>query len=127
MCKIKFVEVSQIMEDGVPVGMKYLDNWMVVTGFKSVDEAFYNFKGIIDTVVTDTQSIILCREDAKRFAKSIVLTVGFLKSPLIIFTLFLAAKSVKSPLCAIASKTFIVPFVTDTTPGFLTSPITITL
>ena len=61
------------------------------------------------------------------FAKSIVLTFGFRKSPRMIFTLSLAARSVKSPLCAIASTTFIVPFVTDTTPGFFTSPITITL
>lgn len=76
MCKIKFVEVSQIMEDGRAVGMQYRDNWMVVTNYKDVDEAFLNFKYVINTVVTDNQSIILCRDDVKRFCKAIQTNVG---------------------------------------------------
>lgn len=75
MCKVKFVEVSQIMENDAAIGMKYLDNWMVVSRFKNVDEAFYNFKIVVNTIVTDNQSIILCRDDVKRFAKSISNTI----------------------------------------------------
>lgn len=71
MCKVKFVEVSQIMEDGVAVGMQYYDNWMVISGFNSVEDAFNSFKNIVNQIVTDKQSIILCRDDVKRFAKSI--------------------------------------------------------
>jgi hypothetical protein len=76
MCKIKFVEVSQIMENGRAVGMQYRDNWMVVSNYKNIDEAFYNFKCVINTVVTDNQSIILCRDDVKRFCKAIQTNIG---------------------------------------------------
>jgi hypothetical protein len=76
MCKIKFVEVSQIMENGRAVGMQYLDNWMVVSNYKDIDEAFYNFKCVVNTIVTDKQSIILCRDDVKRFCKAIQSNVG---------------------------------------------------
>ena len=69
MCKVNFVKVSQIIEDDVAVGMQYLDSWMVVSGFDSVSDAFNKFKTLINSVVTDKQSIILCRDDVKRFAK----------------------------------------------------------
>lgn len=85
MCKIKFVEVSQIMEDGRAVGMQYLDNWMVVSNYKDIDEAFYNFKCVINTIVTDNQSIILCRDDVKRFCKAIQTNVGDYESKKSIF------------------------------------------
>lgn len=85
MCKIKFVEVSQIMEDGKPIGMQYLDNWMVVSNYKNIDEAFYNFKCVINTLVTDNQSIILCRDDVKRFCKAIQTNVGDTESKKSIF------------------------------------------
>lgn len=76
MCKIKFVEVSQIFnEEGQAVGMRYLDSWMVISGFNSVNDAFEKFKHAMNVVVTDRQSIILCREDAKRFSKSIANTL----------------------------------------------------
>jgi hypothetical protein len=71
MCKIKFVEVSQIMDKGKAVGMQYKDNWMGVWEFSSKDEAFSLFKETVDSVITDNQSILLCREDVKRFASSI--------------------------------------------------------
>lgn len=85
MCKIKFVEVSQIMENGRAVGMQYLDNWMVVSNYKDIDEAFYNFKCVINTIVTDNQSIILCRDDVKRFCKAIQTNVGDYESKKSIF------------------------------------------
>ena len=75
MCKVNFVKVSQIIEDDVAVGMQYLDSWMVVSGFDSVSDAFNKFKTLINSVVTDKQSIILCRDDVKRFAKSISSTL----------------------------------------------------
>ena len=75
MCKVNFVKVSQIIEDDVAVGMQYLDSWMVVSGFDSVNDAFNKFKTLINSVVTDKQSIILCRDDVKRFAKSISSTL----------------------------------------------------
>jgi hypothetical protein len=76
MCKINFVEVSQIIEDERPVGMQYRDNWMVVTNFKSKDEAFYNFKIIINSLITTKQSIILCRDDVRKFSSSIAKSLG---------------------------------------------------
>lgn len=75
MCKVKFVEVSQIIEDNTAVGMKYVDNWMVISGFVSVEEAFCKFKDVVNTIVTDNQSVILCRDDVKRFSKSISSTL----------------------------------------------------
>lgn len=76
MCKIKFVEVSQIMENGKAIGMQYLDNWMVVSNYKDVDEAFYNFRCMVNLLITDKRSIILCRDDVKRFCKVIQTNVG---------------------------------------------------
>lgn len=76
MCKIKFVEVSQIMQDNKAVGMQYVDNWMVISNYSNIDEAFFNFKTVINTIVTDKQSIILCRDDVKRFCKSIQQNLG---------------------------------------------------
>ena len=75
MCKVNFIEVSQIMEGDRAVGMQYLDKWMVVSGFTTVEQAFENFKSVINTVVTDKQSIILCRDDVKRFCKTISLSL----------------------------------------------------
>lgn len=75
MCKVKFVEVSQIMEDDVAIGMQYVDNWMVISGFIGIDAAFNSFKDIVNQIVTEKQSIILCRDDVKRFAKAISCTL----------------------------------------------------
>lgn len=86
MCKINFVEVSQIMEGEKAIGMQYLDKWMVVSGFSSVEEAFENFKALINTVITDKQSIILCRDDAKRFCKSITSNVDDCGKSKVIFS-----------------------------------------
>ena len=72
MCKIKYVTVSQIFnEDGKQIGMKYIDSCMKITNFETIDQAFDIFSNEINKVVTDTQSIILCRDDAKQFAKSV--------------------------------------------------------
>ena len=77
MCKVKFVKVQQIfdIESGVAVGMEYRDSWMVLENFKSVEDAFERFKIVVDCEITKKQSIILCRDDVKRFAKAIAAEV----------------------------------------------------
>ena len=73
MCKVKFVKVQQIfdIEKGIAVGMEYRDSWMILENFNSVEDAFDRFKIVVDLEITKDQSIILCRDDVKRFAKAI--------------------------------------------------------
>jgi hypothetical protein len=76
MCKVKFVEVSQVFKAGKAVGMQYLDNQVDIDGFTSIEEAFNMFKSFANSYITDNQSVILCRDDVKHFCKSVNKTVG---------------------------------------------------
>lgn len=72
MCKVNFVKISEIFDDqGDSIGKQYIDSWMVISNYHSVEEAFNSFRNAVNDVVTDDQSIIMCRDDVRKFASAI--------------------------------------------------------